>query len=602
MATGGCEQEEWEYLEEWQKELHKNVMWENYEALSSLGFQVARPVVLLKTEQQVDPHSADSLVVAEARIPNSIYIDSCTSNSRTFPGIPSTGTDFLDTNINTYKKPASSNFAATNSAPAPTATKSRAFGTSSYVTTTLGSVFNISHKIIQISEGVSDTITTVNGASTAFTRATSDATKYFNETVEKSISTGETPRKNSRGLSPSTTFSESQWTSGKGNYPGAELVEVSPQNNFVEKSRTPVNSVDMQSSHENFVEESRTSRIACVERIHPSRNISLGERRAEEMFPTWNILEERGILRQSAEEDRTPRNSKENMTKRNSLVNKWTHAVPSVTRPKRRGHTTSALRLVLLQQKKIMRELQDLRQSNKQIEHSIVQIMEEIRRKPEKTAADFLPSQEAYLEMNGSLIEPEIPFIPCLDLQTSSQHGPAWSTKGVQQASNSFNDSPACASTQRLPPVMSIPEPILEDIKEEPDPVMEQSVLLAPISAPLRAPRRETHGESLPDIPLACMTPEREAILLRHSRGEPHTLAKFLFQQHVPFHVYESWVHTTNFDGSRNKRAIPRNLRAEIMRFISSRFYLGEEDKKQIRDRINELLRMPRTGGWPVLN
>ncbi|XP_040261492.1 zinc finger protein 436-like isoform X2 [Bufo bufo] len=44
--------EEWEMLEEWQRELYKNMMKENYEALISLGYPTVNPNILMKIKQE----------------------------------------------------------------------------------------------------------------------------------------------------------------------------------------------------------------------------------------------------------------------------------------------------------------------------------------------------------------------------------------------------------------------------------------------------------------------------------------------------------------------------------------------------------------------
>ncbi|XP_066438003.1 zinc finger protein 75A-like isoform X2 [Eleutherodactylus coqui] len=59
--------EEWEMLEEWQKELYKNMMKENYEALISLGYPTVNPNILMKIKQEeitryTDQCSSDDVV------------------------------------------------------------------------------------------------------------------------------------------------------------------------------------------------------------------------------------------------------------------------------------------------------------------------------------------------------------------------------------------------------------------------------------------------------------------------------------------------------------------------------------------------------------
>nr|XP_033787998.1 zinc finger protein 2 homolog isoform X4 [Geotrypetes seraphini] len=60
-VTVNFSQEEWEDLEEWQKELYKDVMKENYETIISLGFLTITPEIIPHIEQREEPYVKDEL-------------------------------------------------------------------------------------------------------------------------------------------------------------------------------------------------------------------------------------------------------------------------------------------------------------------------------------------------------------------------------------------------------------------------------------------------------------------------------------------------------------------------------------------------------------
>ncbi|XP_063785742.1 extracellular calcium-sensing receptor-like [Pseudophryne corroboree] len=77
-----------------------------------------------------------------------------------------------------------------------------------------------------------------------------------------------------------------------------------------------------------------------------------------------------------------------------------------------------------------------------------------------------------------------------------------------------------------------------------------------------------------------------------------HKYAKAIFQMHVPHELYLTWAKRVNFDGSRNKVAMPSNLRADIMRRCQEKFILGKAEINQIKNTLNSILRMPRVQPW----
>uniref|UniRef100_A0A8C5QUS2 KRAB domain-containing protein n=1 Tax=Leptobrachium leishanense TaxID=445787 RepID=A0A8C5QUS2_9ANUR len=105
-------------------------------------------------------------------------------------------------------------------------------------------------------------------------------------------------------------------------------------------------------------------------------------------------------------------------------------------------------------------------------------------------------------------------------------------------------------------------------------------------------------GDPLPDIPLASMSAGLLNNFKMQSRDQPHRYAQLLFQHHVPYSVYKTWTHNTNFDGSRGKHALPKNLKKLIIRETSTAFKVTTAVLKKIRDTLNALLRIPRRAGW----
>ncbi|XP_041422891.1 protein Pat-like isoform X2 [Xenopus laevis] len=105
-------------------------------------------------------------------------------------------------------------------------------------------------------------------------------------------------------------------------------------------------------------------------------------------------------------------------------------------------------------------------------------------------------------------------------------------------------------------------------------------------------------GEQLPDIVLAPLSKKTLTYLARRANNECHRFAQMIFQHHVPFPLYQQWAKHVNIDGSRGKKALPRNLMRDIMLQTEAKFRLTDQDRKKVKDTINALLRMPRGASW----
>ncbi|KAM9501480.1 uncharacterized protein Hap1MRO34_011303 isoform 1-T2 [Clarias gariepinus] len=99
-----------------------------------------------------------------------------------------------------------------------------------------------------------------------------------------------------------------------------------------------------------------------------------------------------------------------------------------------------------------------------------------------------------------------------------------------------------------------------------------------------------------PELPFTPPTTELLESLMIRSRGRPDRLGCLLFRTVVPQAIYEEWASTTNWDGSRGKRGLPKNLRHFLIETVTQKFpSLTSSDSKRVKDRVNEFLRSPRT-------
>ncbi|XP_034747438.1 zinc finger protein 484-like [Etheostoma cragini] len=98
-----------------------------------------------------------------------------------------------------------------------------------------------------------------------------------------------------------------------------------------------------------------------------------------------------------------------------------------------------------------------------------------------------------------------------------------------------------------------------------------------------------------PDIEIRDVTPEEHLKLLWMSQGRADRYGCSLFRFITPEEKYRAWCVTTNWDGSRGKWALPRNLKAFLLHTLHQRFQpMAAREEKMLIDSVNEVLRTPR--------
>ncbi|XP_073491747.1 uncharacterized protein [Aquarana catesbeiana] len=108
-------------------------------------------------------------------------------------------------------------------------------------------------------------------------------------------------------------------------------------------------------------------------------------------------------------------------------------------------------------------------------------------------------------------------------------------------------------------------------------------------------------GKHLPDITLKQLTEYDITHMKEDHHGKPHIYARLLFKHFVPFESCKIWTaQKVNFDGYGGRRAIPENLLVTIMKEVRNEFgELKPEDKTEIKNKLNYLLKNPPKTGWP---
>nr|XP_055027736.1 zinc finger MYM-type protein 4 isoform X2 [Misgurnus anguillicaudatus] len=134
-----------------------------------------------------------------------------------------------------------------------------------------------------------------------------------------------------------------------------------------------------------------------------------------------------------------------------------------------------------------------------------------------------------------------------------------------------------------------------EDVEEEQTPtpvnstyqILQQHLTVAPVLC---------H----PNLKFTSPTKIQLKMLMKQSQGRPDRFGCLLFRSVLPERQCTEWASTTNWSGLRGKYALPLNLRHFIIKAVSQKFPgLTRADRKRVKDRINEFLRLPRSGAGP---
>lgn len=100
------------------------------------------------------------------------------------------------------------------------------------------------------------------------------------------------------------------------------------------------------------------------------------------------------------------------------------------------------------------------------------------------------------------------------------------------------------------------------------------------------------------DVALLDVSPEKLNLLYKRSFGQVGRYGCLVFRSIISNEHYKVWKKTTNWDGSRGKKALPKNVKDFVMSAVQRRFpKLKYKDRKVCIDRINEYLRRPRRHG-----
>ncbi|XP_041960376.1 uncharacterized protein LOC121718968 isoform X1 [Alosa sapidissima] len=132
-----------------------------------------------------------------------------------------------------------------------------------------------------------------------------------------------------------------------------------------------------------------------------------------------------------------------------------------------------------------------------------------------------------------------------------------------------------------------------------PSPQLDSSVLSDCQMSPLALSSSLNDSIQIPcqwaDVSLRDFGPEDHARLHQQSYGQVGRYGCLLFRHIISEENYQAWSKTTNWDGSKGKRALPQNVKTFVVATLKRHFPGMDRGKlKECVDKINEFLRTTR--------
>lgn len=103
------------------------------------------------------------------------------------------------------------------------------------------------------------------------------------------------------------------------------------------------------------------------------------------------------------------------------------------------------------------------------------------------------------------------------------------------------------------------------------------------------------------DVTLHHVSPEDHARIHQQSHGQVGRYGCLLFRTIIPEEYYRAWSKTTNWYGSKGKRALPQDVKNFVISTLQQKFPdIGSSGLMDCIDKINEFLR--KTGAEPKIS